>query len=170
MRRRGKLMRALLYSFLLPLALLTPACSPRAADNATAPAPTQPAVHPVSGLAVVPLTITTLNGPHAFRVELARTPAEQAKGLMFRTEMGPDEGMLFPYAQPQVLSFWMKNTVLSLDLVFIDQQHRIINIAENAVPYSEQSILSAAPGIAVLELNGGRARELGIVAGNKVDW
>ena len=53
---------------------------------------------------------------------------------------------------------------------FIDQQHRIINVAENAVPYSEQSIVSAAPGIAVLELNGGRTRELGIVAGNKVDW
>jgi uncharacterized membrane protein (UPF0127 family) len=78
--------------------------------------------------------------------------------------------MLFPYDQPRVLSFWMKNTVLSLDLVFIDEQHRIINIAEKAVPYSEQSILSAAPGVAVLELNGGRARELGIVAGNKVDW
>ncbi len=167
-------MRALLHSILLPLALLTPACSPQAAENApaatTSGAPTQASVHPVSGLQVIPLTITTLKGPHAFRVEVARTPAEQAKGLMFRTEMGPDEGMLFPYATPQVLSFWMKNTVLSLDLVFIDEQHRIINIAENAVPYSEQSILSAAPGVAVLELNGGRTRQLGIVAGNKVDW
>jgi uncharacterized membrane protein (UPF0127 family) len=165
-------MRALLYALLLPLAVLTPACSPQAAQNTPTPAATAaPAsVHPVSGLAVVPLTVTTLKGPHTFRVELARTPQEQARGLMFRTEMGPDEGMLFPYATPQMLSFWMKNTVLSLDLVFIDQQHRIINVAENAVPYSEQSIVSAAPGIAVLELNGGRTRELGIVAGNKVDW
>ena len=167
-------MRALLYSLLLPLSLMVPACSPQAAENAPAPtaagAATQASLHPVSGLEVVPLTVTTPTGPHTFRVELARTPQEQAKGLMFRTEMGPDEGMLFPYATPQVLSFWMKNTVLSLDLVFIDEQHRIINVAENAVPYSEQSILSDAPGVAVLELNGGRARELGIVAGNKVDW
>ena len=163
-------MRALLYSLLLPLSLLTPACSPQAAQNTPAPAATQASVHPVSGLEVIPLTITTLKGPHRFRVEMARTPQQQAQGLMFRTEMGPDEGMLFHYDQPRVLSFWMKNTVLSLDLVFIDEQHRIINIAEKAVPYSEQRILSAAPGVAVLELNGGRARELGIVAGNKVDW
>ena len=167
-------MRALLYSLLLPLSLLTPACSPQAAENAPAPiasgAASQPSVHPVSGLQVIPLTVTTARGPHAFRVEVARTPEEQAKGLMFRTEMGADEGMLFPYDQPHVLSFWMRNTVLSLDLVFIDEQRRIINVAENAVPYSEQSILSDAPGIAVLELNGGRARALGIVAGNKVEW
>ena len=159
-------MRALLF----PLLLILPACSPQAAENAPAPAATQPSVHPVSGLEVIPLTITSQGGTHAFRVEVARSPQEQAKGLMFRTAMGPDEGMLFPYDQPRVLSFWMRNTVISLDLVFIDEQHRIINVAENAVPYSEQSILSAAPGVAVLELNGGRARELGIVAGNKVDW
>jgi len=123
-------------------------------------------------VALIPhtLTITTLGRTHAFRVEVARTPQDQAKGLMFRTEMGPDEGMIFPYDQPRVLSFWMRNTVISLDLVFIDEQHRIINIAENAVPYSEASILSAAPGVAVLELNGGRTHALGIVAGNKVDW
>ena len=163
-------MRAFLYALLLPLFLAVPACSPQAAENAPAPSATQASVHPVSGLEVIPLTVTTLKGPHAFRVEVARSPTEQAKGLMFRTEMGPDEGMLFPYDQPRVLSFWMRNTVLSLDLVFIDQEHRIINIAENAVPYSEASILSDAPGVAVLELNGGRARELGIVAGNKVDW
>jgi len=163
-------MRAFLYFLMLPLSLLTPACSPQAAQNAPPAAATEASVHPVSGLEVIPLTVTTLTGPHAFRVEVARSPQEQAQGLMFRTAMGPDEGMLFPYDQPRVLSFWMKNTVLSLDLVFIDAQHRIINIVENAVPYSETSIRSAAPGIAVLELNGGRARELGIVAGNKVDW
>jgi uncharacterized membrane protein (UPF0127 family) len=159
-------MRALIF----PILLLIPACSPQAAENAPAPAASEPAVHPVSGLAVIPLTVTTLGKTHAFRVELAVTPQEQAKGLMFRTEMGPDEGMLFPYDQPRVLSFWMRNTVIPLDLVFIDEQHRIINIAENATPYSEASILSAAPGVAVLELNGGRTRALGIVAGNKVDW
>ena len=159
-------MRALVFSLLL----LVPACSPQAAENAPAPAASEAAVHPVSGLQVIPLTVTTLGKAHAFRVEVAVTPQEQAKGLMFRTEMGPDEGMLFPYDQPRVLSFWMRNTVIPLDLIFIDEQHRIINIAENATPYSEASILSDAPGVAVLELNGGRARALGIVAGNKVDW
>ncbi|HEU4651332.1 MAG TPA: DUF192 domain-containing protein [Croceibacterium sp.] len=162
-------MRALIFALLLPLSMLTPACSPQAAENTPTPAATT-AVHPVSGLEVIPLTVTSPRGPHRFRVEVARTPQEQAKGLMFRTEMAPDEGMLFPYDQPRMLSFWMRNTVIPLDLVFIDAQHRIINIAENATPYSEASILSEAPGVAVLELNGGRTRALGIVAGNKVDW
>ena len=166
MKTKAEPMRLLL----LPLLLALPACSPQAAERSPASAAGQAEVHPESGLEVIPLTITSLGKTHAFRVEVARTEQEQARGLMFRTEMGPYEGMLFPYDSPRVLSFWMKNTVLSLDLVFIDAQHRVINVAENAVPYSEQSILSDAPGVAVLELNGGRARELGIVAGNKVDW
>ena len=154
---------------LLPLLLMIPACSPQAAEQAPVPV-TQPSVHPVSGLPVIPLKITSLGKVHNFRVELARTPQEQAKGLMFRTEMGPDEGMIFPYDPPRVLSFWMKNTVLSLDLVFIGPDHKVINIAANAVPYSEDSILSDAPAIATLELNAGRAAALNIVPGAQVDW
>ncbi len=75
---------------------------------------------------------------------------------MFRTAMGPDEGMLFPYDQPRILSFWMRNTVLSLDIIFIGPDRRVINVAADAVPYSEQSLHSDAPAIAVLELNAGR--------------
>ena len=157
-------MRALL----LALLLVVPACSPQAA--APAPATEQASVHPVSGLEVIPLTITSLGKTHDFRVEVARTQREQAQGLMFRTAMGPNEGMLFPYPQPQTLGFWMKNTVLSLDLIFIGEDHRIVNIAKRAVPYSEASIVSAGPAVAVLELNGGRADELGIVPGARVDW
>ena len=157
-------MRALL----LALLLVVPACAPQAA--APEPAAEQTSVHPDSGLEVIPLTITSLNKKHDFRVEVARTRQEQAQGLMFRTRMEPNEGMLFPYQQPQTLSFWMKNTVLSLDLIFIGEDHRIVNIAKRAVPYSEASIVSAAPAVAVLELNGGRADELGIVAGARVDW
>ena len=155
---------------LLPLLLVLPACSPQAAEGSPAPAEQQASVHPESGLEVIPLTITSLGKTHTFRVEVARTPQEQAQGLMFRTAMGPDEGMLFPYDPPRVLSFWMKNTVLSLDLVFIGPDKRVINVAANAVPYSEASILSDAPAIATLELNAGRAAELGIVAGAQVDW
>jgi uncharacterized membrane protein (UPF0127 family) len=160
-------MRALFFSLLL----LLPACSAQSGEPSPSPTPAaQASVHPESGLPVIPLTVTTLGKSHTFRVELARTPAQQERGLMFRAAMGPDEGMLFPYDQPQVLSFWMKNTVLSLDLVFIGPDHRVINVAANAVPYSEASILSAAPAIATLELNAGRAKEVGIVAGTKVDW
>ncbi|HYD25317.1 MAG TPA: DUF192 domain-containing protein [Croceibacterium sp.] len=159
-------MRALLWSLLLVL----PACSPQAAERSPAPAGAEASVHPVSGLPVIPLTVTTQGRTHTFRVELARSDAEQAQGLMFRTAMGPDEGMLFPYDPPRVLSFWMKNTVLSLDLIFIGPDRRVINVAANAVPYSEAPILSDAPAIATLELNAGRAKELGIVAGSRVDW
>lgn len=159
-------MRALLFALLLVL----PACSPQAAEPAPSPA-AQPAVHPVSGLEVVPLTVTTPAGQaHNFRVELAITPEQQARGLMFRTTMGPNEGMLFPYDQPRILSFWMKNTVLSLDIVFVGPDRRVVNIAANAVPYSEASLSSTGPAIAVLELNAGRAAALGIVPGSKVDW
>ena len=163
-------MRPLLLA-LLPLSLLVPACSPQAATPTPATGEQQRAVHPESGLEVIPLTVTTPGGTaHDFRVEVARSPQEQARGLMFRTAMGPDEGMLFPYDQPRVLSFWMRNTVLSLDIVFIGPDRRVINIAADAVPYSEESLMSDAPAVAVLELNAGRARELGIVAGSKVEW
>lgn len=150
--------------------LLLPACSPQAAERAPAPAATQAAVHPISGLEVIPLTIRSGDESHAFKVEVARTPEDQAQGLMFRTAMGADEGMLFPYEEPRGLSFWMKNTVLSLDLIFIGEDHRIINIAKRATPYSERAILSDAPGIAVLELVGGRADELGLEPGDMVEW
>jgi uncharacterized membrane protein (UPF0127 family) len=163
-------MRAL-AALSLPLLLALPACSPQAAEPSPTPA-AQPSVHPVSGLEVIPLSVTQADGgqAHAFRVEVARSPQEQARGLMFRTEMGPDEGMLFPYDQPRILSFWMKNTVLSLDIVFIGPDHRVINVADHAVPYSEAPLTSDAPAIAVLELNAGRAEALGIAGGAKVDW
>lgn len=154
----------------LALVLLLPACSAQTAERSPAPATREAAVHPVSGLEVVPLTVTSLGRTHTFRVEMARTSQEQAQGLMFRTSMGANEGMLFPYDQPRGLSFWMKNTVLSLDLIFIGEDRRIINIAKRATPYSEAPILSDAPGIAVLELNAGRADELRIVPGAKVEW
>ncbi len=159
-------MRPLLFALLL----FVPGCSPQAAEQAPVAATPRPAVHPVSGLEVIPLRITSLGRTHTFQVELARTLEQQSRGLMFRTTMGPDEGMLFPYDPPRVLSFWMKNTVLSLDLIFIGADHRVINVAANAVPYSESSILSDAPAIATLELNAGRAAALNIVPGARVDW
>ncbi|MBC7160224.1 MAG: DUF192 domain-containing protein [Porphyrobacter sp.] len=165
--------RRLLSVLLAPILVLAPAaCSPQAAESTAqrASAPAAASVHPQSGLEVIPLTVTAGGRSHAFRVEVARSPQDQARGLMFRTALGPDEGMLFPYDPPRIASFWMRNTVIPLDLIFIGPDHRVINVAANAVPYSEESIRSDAPAIAVLELNGGRAAELGIGPGAEVRW
>jgi uncharacterized membrane protein (UPF0127 family) len=164
-------MRAPILNLLpFPLLLALAACSPQVGEPSPSPA-AQSTVHPISGLDVIPLTVTPAGGQaHALRVEVARTPQEQAHGLMFRTEMGADEGMLFPYDSPRILSFWMKNTVISLDIVFIGPDRRVINVSDHAVPYSETPLTSDSPAIAVLELNAGRAEALGIARGTKVDW
>jgi uncharacterized membrane protein (UPF0127 family) len=163
-------MRWTMPTILASLALAVAACSPQAATPAPAPQQAAPGKHPVSGLDVIPLTISQNGNTHSFRVEVARTDAEQEKGLMFRTSMGRDEGMLFPSPYPEARTFWMKNTVIPLDIVFIGADHRISNIAANAVPYSEDPIPSAGETIAVLELNGGRAAELGFTPGALVSW
>ena len=156
----------------LPLALtalVLAACSPQSATEAT-PAAAVPSVHPVSGLPVIPLSVATARGPHRFRVEVARSEAEQARGLMFRTELGPDEGMIFPREPADVASFWMKNTPLPLDIIFIGTDHRILNIAAKTTPYSLTPVGAVGLTGAVLEIPGGRAEQLGIVPGAKVDW
>ena len=155
---------------LVAVALALAACSTKPADSAAKPVAEAQARHPESGLPVVPLTVTHAGRRHAFRVEVARDEMEQAKGLMFRTQMGADEGMIFPMVPPRLASFWMKNTVIPLDIIFIGADRRILNVAANAVPYSETPIPSWGKAGAVLELNGGRAAELGIVAGDRVDW
>lgn len=147
------------------------ACSPASEPAGIAPGTAaSDAIHPVSGLEIKPLAIHSDGGVHAFQVEVARTPQEQAKGLMFRTEMRPNEGMLFPLNPAREAQFWMKNTVISLDIVFIGTDGRILNIAENTTPYSEAGIPSAGPVKAVLELNGGRVAELGVQPGDRVEW
>lgn len=149
---------------------LLAACSPQGSVAPTAvAAPARAAVHPQSGLPVIPLTVTHAGQRHAFRVELARTEMEQARGLMFRTQMGPDEGMIFPMNPPRVANFWMHNTVIPLDIVFVGTDGRILNIA-NGIPYDETALPSLGPVKGVLELNGGRAAQLGIGPGDFVSW
>ena len=157
--------RALLFAVLAALA----ACSPMAAD-AGQQAAAASARHPESGLEVVPLMIASANGRHTFRVEVARSGEEQARGLMFRTAMGANEGMIFPMEPARQASFWMKNTVIALDLVFVGPDKRIESIAANAVPYSLSPISSKGNVSAVLELNGGRAAQLGLAPGDRVEW
>jgi len=124
-----------------------------------------------SGLSVVPLSIRTAGGKtYSFKVEVARSESEQARGLMFRDKLAPNGGMIFPMNPPRPASFWMKNTVISLDLIFIRPDGVIARIAAEAVPYSLEPIDSGEPVSAVLELAGGRAAELGISEGDKVRW
>lgn len=124
-----------------------------------------------AGLEQVPLTITTAKGKtHKFIVEVARTPDEQAHGLMDRQSLAPDRGMIFPYQPAQPVSFWMKNTLIPLDMIFIAPGGKILRIEENTVPLSLEPVGVAEPAEAVLELNGGRSAELGIAAGDLVSW
>jgi uncharacterized membrane protein (UPF0127 family) len=137
-------------------------CSPQAA----VPAPLE---RSPAGLDQVALTIQSSGNVHHFTVEVARTPAEQQRGLMFRESLAPDRGMIFPYDPPQPVAFWMKNTLIPLDMIFIRADGTIANI-ETAVPLSLDSVPSAGDAAAVLEIAGGRSAELGIKAGDKVDW
>ena len=114
------------------------------------------------------LTIISATGPHRFKVELAKTPAQMTQGLMFRTSLAPDAGMLFEYQQPTAATMWMRNTLIPLDMLFVDAQGRIVNIHERAVPQSLELIAAAEPVRAVIELNGGTAARLGIEPGDRV--
>ena len=115
-----------------------------------------------------PLEIATRNGVHVFAVEIASTPEEQAKGLMFRRELPEGQGMLFDFHREQPTSFWMKNTYIPLDIIFIRGDGRILRIAENTVPLSEALVPSGGPVRAVLEVVAGTARKLGIAPGDRV--
>lgn len=114
------------------------------------------------------LTILSASGPHRFKVELAETPAQMTQGLMFRTSLPPDAGMLFDYKEPTAATMWMRNTLIPLDMLFVDAQGRIVNIHQRAVPESLDLIAAAAPVRAVIELNGGTASRLGIRPGDQV--
>lgn len=122
------------------------------------------------GLMRVPLTIRSATGDHRFTVEVAATFEEQETGLMFRRALGPDRGMIFPYNPPQDVAFWMKNTLIPLDMIFIRADGTIARIAANVAPLSLTPVPAGEPVAAVLELAGGRAAELGIRAGDRVSW
>ena len=115
------------------------------------------------------LVIVTHDGKrHAFDVEVARTPQQQVTGLMFRTSVPADGGMLFVWPQPQESEMWMKNTLVPLDMVFIETDGTIRHIAEDTVPHSLAIIDSHGAVSATLELQGGITAKLGIVPGDKV--
>src|SRR5271154_3547733 len=101
-------------------------------------------------------------------LEIARTPLEWQHGLMFRRSLPPQVGMLFIYPRPAHLTAWMKNTYLSLDIFFIDQEFRIVDVHESAVPLSTRTIHSRAVAKYMLETNAGFARRYGVSPGTRV--
>ena len=114
------------------------------------------------------LEIVTKNGVQVFEVEIAATDAERARGLMFRRELPEGRGMLFDFALEGPITMWMKNTYVSLDMIFIRADGTIARIAENTEPLSEAHIVSGAPVKAVLEVVAGTAKRFGIAPGDKV--
>jgi uncharacterized membrane protein (UPF0127 family) len=125
---------------------------------------------PQSGLEVVPLRIRSASAVHDFQVEVAQTEQQQAKGLMFRKKVEPGRGMIFPFPNPRPASFWMKNTLVPLDMLFIRPNGTIAMIAAETIPLSLEPVGTGEAITAVLELAGGRAAELGIREGDKVSW
>lgn len=163
-------MKALSVAFALALCACSPQSAPAAAAaESAAAASAVPEGQPQTGLRQVPLTITSSNGVHQFNVDVAATPAEQETGLMFVKAMAPDKGMIFPYDPPQEVAFWMHNTLIPLDMVFIRADGTIARIA-TAKALDDTPVPSGEPIVAVLELNAGRAAELGIAPGDKVSW
>ena len=140
------------------------------------PAACQPAATPVAlerstaGLDQLPLTIASGGKTHRFTVEVARSFEQQQTGMMNRNSLAPDRGMIFPYDPPQPVAFWMKNTLIPLDMIFIRADGTIARIAANTVPLSLETVPGGEPVAAVLEIDGGRAAELGIREGDRVSW
>lgn len=114
------------------------------------------------------LTIVTDAGPVKLSVEVARTAREKALGLMFRQDLAARTGMLFPYDEASDLTMWMRNTYISLDMIFIREDGQIARIERNTEPFSEKIIAAGTPVTAVLEIAGGEADRLGIEAGDVV--
>jgi uncharacterized protein len=120
--------------------------------------------------ALAPLTIKTAKGRLDFKVEVALSGEQQERGLMFRKSLPEFGGMIFPMVPPREASFWMKNTVIPLDMIFIRSDGTIARIAANTIPYDLTPVSSGEPVVAVLEIAGGRAEALGIAENDRVIW
>ncbi|HWJ87493.1 MAG TPA: DUF192 domain-containing protein [Pelagibacterium sp.] len=106
---------------------------------------------------------------YQFSIEIADTPEATARGLMFREDLAPDAGMLFDFFEERPASFWMQNTLIPLDMLFIKADGEIVRIHENAIPMDRTGIPSGQPVRFVLEIAGGRSAELGLAAGDRLE-
>ena len=109
-------------------------------------------------------------GQARFSIELADDEAERAKGLMFRESMAKNAGMLFMYPAPKPVAFWMKNTVIPLDMIFLDKTGTVTRVHSMAKPYDTSPIFGGDDVLAVLEINGGLAEALGITEGSEMQY
>lgn len=142
--------RALVFAALFTLAACAqPTAEPEAED----------------ALPIEQLSVETAAGPVTFNVEIADDDAERNRGLMFREHLADNAGMLFHFQEPEMASFWMRNTILSLDIIFIGPDGRILNIADHTTPFSEAPIPAVGLTRGVLEIRAGRAEELGVKPG-----
>ena len=143
---------------LVPLA----ACHDRLVEEASAATPAQ--------LDVVSVEVATSDGKtHRYKAEVARTAEQQSRGLMYRRTMARDAGMLFPFPEPRMASFWMSNTHLPLDIIFISPDGRVVNVGEG-VPLTLDTVESTGPAGSVLELNRGEAARIGLAPGDRISW
>jgi uncharacterized protein len=115
-----------------------------------------------------PLTVNSARGDVPFGVEIADTEEERERGLMFRTDLKDNSAMLFVFDRSRLVTMWMENTPSALDMLFLDNNGRIIAIRENAVPFSRDVISSGEPARFVVEVKAGTARRLGLTIGDKV--
>lgn len=125
---------------------------------------------PLFAASLLPVTIGTRSGEQFFHLEVADTPESLQKGLMFRTVLPVDGGMLFAYQPPRPTYMWMRNTLIPLDMVFVGPEGRILHIEHSAEPHSEQARGVSTPVAAVLELSGGTCQRLGIAVGDPVRY
>ena len=123
---------------------------------------------PAAKVKVERLTVEGAGGAHVFQVEVVREEHDRNRGLMYRRHLAADRGMLFDYDPPVVVGFWMKNTYIPLDIIFVAADGRIIRIAENTTPFSLDHIPSGGKIRGVLEINGGLSAKLGLKIGDRV--
>jgi len=163
-------MRTMLMSRALPavLAGLVLACGMGQPAGARPHAQAEAAQGTPQHLATEPLDIRTSKGPVHFRVQVAADEPSREKGLMFRKSMRDNEGMIFDFPDVQMRSFWMRNTLIPLDMLFVGADGRVVSIARQARPLDESAVGSQFPARAVIEINGGLAERLGIQPGDQV--
>lgn len=152
--------RALVSQLVIALVVLTGCSACKRSRPAPESAPTTD---------YYPLRVQGKVGWHTFRVELAVTPQDQARGLMYRSSMRKDVGMLFIFRSDSVKQFYMKDTYIPLDMIFVDKEGIVVGVVHRATPHTTTTRSVGVPSRYVLELNGGLARRLGIDKGKKVD-
>ena len=141
-------------------------CAGKSGDKSPAPAATGPKAQ--TGLPTTIVSITTPDQVYRFTSEVATTSEQQSTGMMYRTSLDEDKGMLFVFASESSLSFWMKDTLIPLDMIFIGANKKIVGINHDAVPQSTTSFTTKSPAKYVLEIKGGFCEAHGIAIGQSV--